>query len=113
MAMSLYRKHTGKHAVHVSRTPDGLDVVGSRTGDRLFLHVVNTRRTRSVKARFQVDGMKVASGSVHWFALDPEFEVFEHRPECVHPQQIELQRDQAWVFPPASVSAVELNLQAT
>jgi alpha-N-arabinofuranosidase len=111
MAMSLYRRHTGDKAVAVTGCPEGLDVVASRTGGKLFLHVVNTNRTRSAEARFNVEDMKVASGRVFWFALDPEFEIFEHRPEHTIPQQIDLQPGQTWVFPPASVSAVELTVE--
>jgi len=110
MAMSLYRRHAGEKAVTVTAAPDGLDAVASRTGDKVFLHVVNTQRRRSAKARFKVDGMRVASGRIFWFALDPEFEVFEHRPEHTFPRETDLQPGQPWVFPPASVTAVELNL---
>jgi hypothetical protein len=111
MAMSLYRRHTGEKAVAVTGAPDGLDAVASRTGDKVFLHVVNTQRTRSAKARFKVDGMKLAWGRAFWFALDPEFEVFEHRPEHTFPRESDLQPGEAWVFPPASVTAVELNVE--
>lgn len=110
MAMSLYRKHTGKKAVKVTGFPEGLDVTASRTGNKVFLHVVNTRRTRSVKARFDVAGMEIKSGKVFWFAPEPEFEIFEYRPENTFPQEIELRPGQEWLFPRASVSAVELEL---
>ena len=40
--MRLYRHHIGSHAVRVAGTPDGLDVVASRRGDTVFLHVANT-----------------------------------------------------------------------
>jgi len=111
MAMSLYRKHSGKQSVAVARTPDGLDVTASRTGDRLFLHVVNTRRTQPVTCDFQIQGRKIAEGQVHWFDLDPEFEVFEYHPECVFAKEKTLNLDRAWTFPAASVSAVELTME--
>lgn len=111
MVMGLYRKHSGKQSVEIGETPDGLDVTASRTGDRLFLHVVNTHRAQSVKSAFQVQGRKIAGGQVHWFALDPEFEVFEYRPECVFPQEKKLDANSAWTFPAASVSAVELTME--
>jgi hypothetical protein len=91
MVMSLYRKHTGTQAVEVTAAPDGLDVTASRAGDRVFLHVVNTRRTQSVQSTFH-----------------PEFEVFEYAPECTFPQESALSPPAAWTFPAASVSAVEL-----
>jgi alpha-L-arabinofuranosidase len=111
MAMSLYRKHAGAKSVKVTRSPDGLDVAASRTGDKVFLHVVNTRRTRSVKARFSVEGMTMARGRSFCFALDPEFEVFEYRDEHTFPKESALEPNQAWVFPPASVSAVEIDVR--
>jgi alpha-L-arabinofuranosidase len=76
MVMGLYRKHTGTQAVGITGVPEGLDATASRTGDRVFLHVVNTRRTQSVKADFHVQGRKISAGRVHWFAFEPEFEVF-------------------------------------
>ena len=47
--MQLYRHHIGSHAIRVGNQPDGLDVVASRRGDTVYLHVANTQRTRSVK----------------------------------------------------------------
>ena len=42
--MQLYRHHSGTHAIKVSGTPEGLDVVASRRGNTVFLHVANTQR---------------------------------------------------------------------
>jgi len=111
MVMSLYRKHTGARAIDVTDVDGALDVTASRTGDRLFLHVVNTRRTESVAAAFKVDGREIGSGRVSWFDLDPEFEVFEYRQENTVPKEKALGDGFAWTFPPASVSAVELDLK--
>jgi len=108
MVMSLYRRHSGRQAVGVARTPDGLDATASRTGDRIFLHVVNTHRTRSVKSVFQIDGRRITGGRAYWFDLEPEFEVFEYHPECTFPKESVLDSSLAWTFPAASVSAVEL-----
>jgi alpha-L-arabinofuranosidase len=112
MVMSLFRKHTGKEAVTVLKVPNDLDVTASRDDDRLFLHVVNTNRTRPVKTTFHVQGRTVAQGHVYWFALEPEFEIFEYRPEHTVPRESVLDDSRAWTFPPASVSAVELQLQS-
>jgi alpha-N-arabinofuranosidase len=111
MVMSLYRKHCGQKALGVMGTPEGLDVTASRTGDRVFLHVVNTLRTESVKSAFQIQGKQLAAGRVYWFGFDSEMEVFQYRPECTFPRQRELDIDSTWTFPPASVSAVELTLK--
>jgi alpha-N-arabinofuranosidase len=111
MVMSLYRRHSGREAVEVAGAPDGLDVAASRTGDRVFLHVVNTRRTRSVKSAFQIRGRRITAGRAYWFGLDPEFEVFEYRPECTFPNEGKVDLNSPWTFPAASVSAVELTTE--
>ncbi len=111
MVMSLYRRHAGREAVEVTATPDGLDVTASRTGDRLFLHVVNTHRTRSIKSAFGVAGRKITGGRVYWFNPEPEFEIFEYRPEGTFPQESELDASLAWTFPAASVCAVDLTME--
>jgi len=111
MVMSLYRKHAGEKAVKVTRAPGALDAVASRTGGKVFLHVVNSDRTRPAAAGFEVEGMKISSGRAFWFALDPEFEVIEHRPEHTFPEEKDLLPGQTWVFPPASVTAIELSVE--
>jgi hypothetical protein len=109
--MCLYRHHTGKQAVGVTECPDALDVTASRTDQRVYLHVVNTERTRSVDANLQVDGKKVKAGRVFTLAADPEFEVFEHREDVLQPIEKPLPASGKWTFPAASVSAVELDVE--
>ena len=41
----------------------------------MFLHVVNTSRTRDIPAVVAVDGMKVRPGKAYQIAQDPLFEV--------------------------------------
>ncbi|MBN2272530.1 MAG: hypothetical protein JXN61_18095, partial [Sedimentisphaerales bacterium] len=112
MVMSLYRRHSGSQAVEVAAAPDGLDTTAGLAGDRIFLHVVNTNRTKSVKSAFRVRGRKITGGRAYWFALDPEFEIFEYRPENTFPKESALDPGQTWTFPPASVSAVELTTES-
>jgi len=109
LVMALYRHHTGERAVTVTRTPEGLDVTASRRNDRLFLHVVNTNRDRSVTTRLMVDGMSLRSGQVFQLAADPEFEVIETQARVIVPVQKDLPSSGLWTFPAASVSAVEVD----
>jgi alpha-N-arabinofuranosidase len=108
--MSVYRHHAGKHAVRVTAAPEGLDVTASRTGERVFVHVVNTRRTSPVAARLQVAGTTIRSGRVFQIAADPEFEVMQGCSDVLSPVEAALPADGQWTFPPASVSAVELDI---
>jgi hypothetical protein len=111
--MSLYRRHTGDQAVTVTGMPEGLDLTASRSGDHLFLHVVNTRRTQSASVQLAVQGMVIEPGRVHEIAADPELEIFEDLAGSLGPIQKELGCDARWSFPPASVSTVELVVGAT
>jgi len=108
LVMSLYRRHTGNKAVGIIRTPDGLDVTASRGGRRIYLHVVNINRDRSITARIAIRGMKIDSGLVIELAGDPEYEVIQTQPNEVSPVEKRLPASGNWTFPAASVSAVEL-----
>jgi alpha-L-arabinofuranosidase len=109
--MALYRHHIGTHAIGVSGIPDGLDVVASRRGDRVFLHVANTLRTKPVTAVFQVDGRTVQTGRVFEITADPTVELsYLNSAEVMTTVERPLTAG-AWEFPAASVSVVELDLK--
>ncbi|MDI6449442.1 alpha-L-arabinofuranosidase C-terminal domain-containing protein [Anaerobaca lacustris] len=109
--MSLYRHHSGDEAVDVTRTPDGLDITASRRADKLFLHVVNTNRRRSVATQIAIAGMQIASGRVFELTGDPEHEIIRAEPNGVVLSEKALPQDGRWSFPAASVSAVELDVR--
>jgi alpha-L-arabinofuranosidase len=110
--MQLYRAHVGEHAVKLLQAPSGLDVTCSRTGNTLFLHVVNTHRTRPIDARFAVKGMAVTSGRIFEISADPTFELWSETRDVIAPKEHDLPQSGGWQFPPASVSAVELRVSA-
>ncbi len=111
IVMSLYRHHTGNKAVDVSKAPDGLDVTASRSSDRIYLHVVNTKRERSITAKLAINGMKIRTGCVFELAANPEFEVIQTQSDRIVPVKKDLPRNDLWTVPPSSVSAVELDIQ--
>ncbi len=109
--MRLFRNHIGSHAVSLSQVPDGLDVVASRRDQKLFLHVVNTQRTRSVRARIRVEGNRLASGRVFHITDDPAVEVSQlNSGDVMKTVEKLMPQDGVWDFPAASVSALELEL---
>jgi alpha-N-arabinofuranosidase len=113
--MQLYRHHLGSHAIGVKSAPDGLDITASLTkgtgGDTLFLHVVNTQRTRAVKGRFQVAGRQLQSGRVFEIADDPMVEVtLLNSADVMRVTEKAMASATDWEFPAASVSAVEIKL---
>lgn len=109
--MRLYRHHIGSHAVDVRQQPEGLDVAASRSGDTVFLHVVNTHRTRAVKTDLQVANRRVQSGRVFEIADDPLVELsYLNSAEVMRVTEKAMNDTAAWEFPAASVSAVEIKL---
>jgi len=106
--MTLYKKYTGRKAIEVTAVPRDLDVTASRTGDYLYLHVVNTNRTNSIPVQLQVDGMKIISGNVLEIVADPEFEIDEYCADALSPTMHIISIDGKWKFPAASVSAIKL-----
>jgi alpha-L-arabinofuranosidase len=112
--MKLYRHHIGREAIEVKAVPAELDVVASRTGDKVFLHVVNTNRTGSVAAQLSLgDGRAISRAIAFEVADDPMVEVssLNHR-EVMQQKERKLAADGNWSFPPASVTAVEVEMAA-
>lgn len=109
--MQLYRHHIGSHAVNVAGLPDGLDVVASRRADTVYLHVVNTLRTRSVSTTIQIEDRVIRSGRVFEIAADPAVELsYLNSAEVMKTLEKAHARDGVWEFPAASVSALELEI---
>jgi alpha-N-arabinofuranosidase len=109
--MQLFRHHIGSHAVGLAQVPDGLDVVASRRGQTLFLHVVNTHRTRSMRTQLSVEDGRITGGRVFQIADDSMVEI-SHLNSAQVMMMLEkpLPHDGVWDFPAASVSAVEVEL---
>ena len=85
-------------------------MTASRTGRRVYLHVVNTHRTRSAAVRLKVNGTQIALGRVFEIAAHPECEVMETRRDAFAPVERQLPEGGCWRFPAASVTAVELRM---
>jgi alpha-L-arabinofuranosidase len=110
--MQLYRRHIGSHAIEVLRAPDGLDVVASRRGNTVFLHVANTLRTKPVAASIQIGGSAPANGRVFEITADPGVEVSYLNAADVMQTVEKPFPPGVWEFPAASVSAFELTIES-
>jgi alpha-L-arabinofuranosidase len=108
--MALYRRHSGAEFVNTLAVPDGLDVTASRSGNKLYLHVINTRRKMPVKAKLSIQGYPATGGKVYQISADPELEIMECTRDALASVQKDLPPNMEWTFPAASVSAVELAL---
>jgi len=110
--MQLYRRHIGSHSVAVAGAPDGLDVVASRRGGTIYVHVANTQRTRPVSATIRIGGRPAASGRVFEIAADASVEVsYLNAADVMKTVEKPIAAGGAWEFPPASVSALELAIE--
>jgi hypothetical protein len=94
----------------VTSAPKLLDVTASRTGSRLFLHVVNTSRTQDVTASLAVEGMATGPGTAWQIAEDPLFEADPRTAAALAPVKRSVTPGRM-TFPRASVSAVEVPLR--
>jgi hypothetical protein len=109
--MQLYRHHVGTHAVKVVEIPDGLDVVASRRGNIVFLHVANTQRTKPVTAALHVAGHTIRGGRVFEIAEDSTVELsYLNSGDAMKTVEKPLRTGAVWQFPAASVSALELEI---
>lgn len=97
-------------AIAVTSAPAGLDVVASRRGRHLFLHVVNTILTDPVRARFCVTGALIASGQVFESAQEPFDDIEDACSRLSAPASRALPASAIWEFPADAVSVVELRI---
>jgi alpha-L-arabinofuranosidase len=110
---ALYRKHTGKQFVKVTGSPPDLDIVASRTGDKFYLHVVNISRTSRQRCRLAVEGMSFTAGRAWQIAADPMMEITSAQDDPMTVQEIKIDPAQEQIFPPASVTVMELDGRAS
>ncbi len=109
--MWLYRKHTGQDFINITGMPSELDVTASRTDDTIYLHVVNTSRSRHIPATFAIEGHSVSVGKAFELSTDPEFELMSTKDDPLLPKSREVVAGQPFTFTPASVTAVELTMK--
>ncbi len=106
--MGLYRKHSGKSFIGVSDVPADLDITASRTANTIFLHIINTHRTRSREMNLSIAGMSVSGGKAFMIAADPEVEIMSAGNDPMKVQERAIPPSGQFSFPAASVTAMEV-----
>jgi alpha-N-arabinofuranosidase len=108
---ALYRAHAGSEAISLASTPPGLDAVASRSGDRLFVHAVNTNLADGVSCRLTVGGRTPKLLRMHQLSsADPFAEIISAQDDPVTLETRVLAPAEPLRFPAASVTAVEVQL---
>jgi hypothetical protein len=110
MIMQLYRKHTGDQFVEVNQSPGDLDITANRSRNKIFLHIANTSKDNAVNTSINIEGIPFKSGRSFTIALNPAYEVFQHKPEITNPKEEELGPDGSLVVPAAAVCAIEIDI---
>ena len=108
--MALFRHHVGAQAVSVPATC-GLDITASRTGNQLYLHIVNPSPDTAVSLDLAVAGQRVAAATAWEIAAPPFEEVDEFQPDVFAPVERALPLGEPLRVPACAVLAVELTLK--
>ncbi len=108
--MHLYRHHTGTSFIGTRGAPADLDVTASRTGNTVFLHVVNTNRAKAISSSFNVANTNITTGRAFELAADPQFEIMFAANDPLKPKERNVDVHVPFVFAAASVTAVELTI---
>ncbi len=111
--MKLYRNHVGTKGINVTHIPDGLDISASRDGNKIYLHVVNICKNSSVSTSFDIEGFNISGGRVFTLQQEPGWEIMTSNCDQLKVEEYSLEGKTEWSFPPASVSAVELDIAST
>lgn len=107
--MQLMGNHIGKKALDVRVSDDaGIDVCASRTGNRVFLHLVNLNRKNAQKLSFEIGGRSAVPCRILEIAADPAEEVCILTPDLFAPQEIPV-TGTAYTLPAAAVAVVEFD----
>jgi alpha-L-arabinofuranosidase len=113
LVMRQYRRYLGEHSVAVTASPENLDCVASRTGDRVFVNVVNTSRDRTLPVAIQVDGATIAQMRGTLLVEQPMVEISSlNCQQVMQPKEMTWQSSDKVELPPASVTSIEITLQA-
>ncbi len=108
--MKLYRDHSGKDYLDTTGSPEALDITASRTGNTVYLYVVNTNRDQPVKTQISIDQMAVLSGKIFELQTDPQFEILSAANDPLIPSERILKPGEPVEFKAASVTAIEMTV---
>jgi alpha-L-arabinofuranosidase len=111
LVMRQYRRYLGERALTIPRTPSGLDAVASRTGDHIYVNLVNTQRNRPVNLEVRVSGMNIRGATGTVLTDDPTTEISSlNSREVMQSRELTLTPGQPLDLPAASVTSLKLEV---
>ena len=108
--MALFERFMGRQALKIDCSAESIDITASRTGSKVYLHVVNTSMTDPVTVSIDIPDKNIVSAAAHEIAAPPFEEVGPDNPDCFMPVERRLPARDSWVMPAASVTAIELDI---
>ena len=105
---ALYRAHIGDSAVKAA-APSTVDAAASRTGKKLFCHLVNKERNSPCRFTLSAGGRRIARFRVWEIAADPDTEITELAPDVLDPREFTVE-DGCCTLPGAAVAVIEAEL---
>ncbi|GLQ56881.1 alpha-L-arabinofuranosidase C-terminal domain-containing protein [Devosia nitrariae] len=108
--MRFFRKHSGERAIAVGKMHSTLEMAASRSGDTVYLHVVNTDLDNEVRFDLSVKDRKVVSG--RQLTINPGLDaaIDSTALDVFTPSDTKLADVEHIVIPKAAVSVLELAL---
>lgn len=110
----LYRKHSGEKKVKVPATIGSLDLAASRTGNEIYLHVVNTDLHNAQSLELTIPDVTIMGGKAWEIAPgDIAAYVDSDHTDTLDPVVKDIVSDNGqltWVFPAASVTVLMLTV---
>lgn len=111
LIMRQYRQFLGEKAVSVVKVPNTIDSVASRTGNTIFLNLVNTERNQPISVNITIQGMKIASARGRLTVDDPTTEISSlNCEEVMQSQKVELKPGKAVDLPAAGVLSLAIEV---
>jgi alpha-L-arabinofuranosidase len=107
--MQLYKQHSGKNFVKATSNQSQLDITASKTGNTVFLHVVNANRTDALTANINIKSLNIKSARAWEISADPTYEILSAHNDLLLPKEKPVTPGQPYSFTAASVTVIELD----
>jgi alpha-L-arabinofuranosidase len=111
LIMRQYRQFLGEQAVSVTHVPDAIDAVASRTGNTVYVNLVNTQRDRAITFDLAIQGVNISSARGTLIADDPTTEVSSlNCQEVMQSQEVQLELGKPINLPAAGVLSLAVEV---
>lgn len=109
--MRQYRRFLGEKAVAVTHVPDAIDAVASRTGNTIYVNLVNTKRNQAITLDLVIEGVQISSARGTLIVDDPTAEVSSLNSQAVmQSREVQLDSGNAINLPAAGVLSLAIEV---